>query len=133
MTQNVLYYKCKQNTNHINKKKQEENKMKATTKISEKEEIVTITDEKLLCIIEDRQSYKNLIDEAEKLIKEFDKAITEAVEKSGSNTIMVGCHKVTMSKYTRETVSAKDVKKLVSDEVFEQLVNRKLSTRLTVK
>lgn len=107
--------------------------MKATTKISEKEEIVTITDEKLLRIIEDRQSYKNLIDEAEKLIKEFDKAITEAVEKSGSNTIMVGCHKVTMSKYTRETVSAKDVKKLVSDEVFEQLVNRKLSTRLTVK
>jgi len=67
------------------------------------------------------------------MVKELGAKITDAVEKSGTNTINVGCHKVSLSKYTRESVSAKDVKALVSAEVFEKLVSRTMTTRLTVK
>ena len=105
----------------------------ATTTKTTKTDIVTVTDTELLRIIEERQSYKHMIEEAEALVKEFDAKIKEAIEASGSNTILCGEHKVSLSKYTRETVSAKDVKKFVSDELFEQLVTRTIATRLTVK
>lgn len=101
------------------------------TKISE--DIITITDPELLKAVEEYQSYKNLIDEATKAVKELGAKITEAVENSGSNVINVGCHKVSLSKYTRESVSAKDVKSILSAEVFEQLVSRTMTTRLTLK
>jgi hypothetical protein len=96
-------------------------------------QVITITDTELLKVVEEYQSYKNLIDEATAIVKELGAKITEAVENSGTNTINVGCHKVSLSKYTRESVSAKDVKALVSTEVFEKLVCRTLTTRLTVK
>lgn len=126
----MLYYKCKTKQTKHEHKKQEELKMKTAEKVSE---IVTVKNSELLRIIEDRQSYKNMVDELQSIIKQMDSAILQAVEDSGSNTILVGEHKVTVSKYTRESVSAKDVKKFVSEEVFEQLVSRTMSTRLTVK
>ena len=98
-----------------------------------KNEIVTITDVELLKAIEDRQAYKNMIDEAERIVKELDAKIKKAIEDSGSNTIICGEHKAILSKYTQERVSAKDVKGILSAELFEQIVSRSISTRLTVK
>ena len=107
--------------------------MATTTKTTKTEEIITITDADLLNAIEERQKYKQIIEEAEAIVKEFDAKIREAIENSGSNVVFCGEHKVSLSKFTRETVSAKDVRKFVSDELFEQLVTRTIATRLTVK
>lgn len=96
-------------------------------------EIITITSDELLSIIEERQSYKNMIDEIKKILEELDAKIKKAIEDSGSSTIIVGEHKASLSKFVRESVSAEDVKKYVSDEVFESIVKRNLVTRLTVK
>ncbi len=96
-------------------------------------EIITITSDELLSIIEERQSYKNMIDEIKKILEELDAKIKQAIEDSGSSTIIVGEHKASLAKFTRESVSAEDVKKYVSEEVFESIVHRNLVTRLTVK
>ena len=101
--------------------------------VETKTNVITTTDENLLKMVEEYQSYKNLIDEATRIVKELGSRITMEVEESGSNTLNVGCHKITLSKYTKESVSAKDVKALVSTEVFEKLVTRTMITRLTVK
>ena len=101
--------------------------------VETKTNVITTTDENLLKMVEEYQSYKNLIDEATRIVKELGSRITMEVEDSGSNTLNVGCHKITLSKYTKESVSAKDVKALVSTEVFEKLVTRTMITRLTVK
>lgn len=104
--------------------------MKTATKTNE---IITVVDQELLTAIEERQKYKNLIDEAENIVKELDAKIKEAVENSGSNVIICGEHKVTLSKVTQERVSAKDVKPILSEELFERIVNRSITTRLTVR
>ena len=98
-----------------------------------KTNVITTTDENLLKMVEEYQSYKNLIDEATRIVKELGSRIMTEVEESGTNTLNVGCHKITLSKYTKESVSTKDVKALVSTEVFEKLVTRTTITRLTVK
>lgn len=96
-------------------------------------EIITVNDEELLKVIEQRQEYKNIIDEAKKIIEELDAKIKEAIQASGSNEIIVGCHKATLSTFVRESVSASDVKSIVSQELFEKIANRTMQTRLTVK
>lgn len=98
-----------------------------------KTNVITTIDGNLLKMVEEYQSYKNLIDEATCIVKELGSRIMAEVEESGTNTLNVGCHKITLSKYTKESVSAKDVKALVSTEVFEKLVTRTTITRLTVK
>ena len=103
------------------------------TKTNVMEDIVTINNPELLTVIEERQKYKQIIEEAEAIVKEFDAKIKKAIENSGSNIVFCGEHKVSLSKFTKETVSAKEVKKFVSDELFEQLVTRTITTRLTVK
>jgi hypothetical protein len=103
------------------------------TSTKTEKQIITITDENIIKLIEERQSYRNLLDEIRTTLEEMDKRIIIAVEESGSHSIVAGTHKVTLSKYTKESVSAKDVKSIVSDEVFEHIVNRNTVTRLIVK
>lgn len=105
----------------------------ATKKNTETKEIVTVNDAELLAIIEQRQEYKNMIDEAKRIVEELDAKIKEAIENSGSNEIIVGCHKATLSKYVKESVSTSDVKSIVSQELFDKIAKRTMTTRLTVK
>lgn len=107
--------------------------MATATKTKTNEEIKTITDEKLLKAIEEYQSYKNLIDEAKEQVEALKAIITEAIEASGTNKVIVGEHKLTLSKFTSEKVSASEVKKLISSELFETIVSRSITTRLIVK
>jgi hypothetical protein len=74
-----------------------------------------------------------MIEEAEAILKGLDQQIKDYIEETGEVTFICGEHKVSYSKYTRESISAKDVKKYISDEVFNQIVSRTVSTRLTVK
>lgn len=102
------------------------------TKTKVTTEIKTVTDEKLHDAIRQKLEYKRIKEEAEAIIKQLDAEIKAAVEDSGENQIICGEYKVTLSKYVRETVSASKVKKFVSDEVFEQVVSRTMTTKLTV-
>lgn len=103
------------------------------TSTKTEKQIITITDENIIKLIEERQSYRNLLDEVKNAIEEMDRRIILAVEESGFHSVVAGSHKVTLSKYTKESVSAKDVKSIISDEVFEHIVNRSTVTRLIVK
>lgn len=96
-------------------------------------EITVIQDEELRKIIKERLEYKRIKEEAEQIIKSLDEKIKAALESAGDTTIICGEHKVSLSKFIRETVSAKEVKKFVSDEVFEQVVSRTETERLTIK
>lgn len=98
-----------------------------------KEEVITLTNEQLLAMIEERQSYKHLIDEAEAIVKKLDTEIKKIVEDSGSHSVIVGTRKVSLSKYTRESVSVEAVRELLSQKAFEQVVTRKLITRLNIQ
>ena len=106
--------------------------MKATA-IEKIKTIIDINDEDLLTLIEQRQEWKALLEEGEQIIKAIEARIRTAVEESGASALVVGEHKVSLTKYTRETVSKDAVKKAVSPEVYESLVTRTTATRLTIK
>lgn len=96
-------------------------------------EIPVIVNEDLRKALDDKIMYKRMIEEIEAIVKGLDEQIKTAIEESGETTIICGDHKASLSTYVRESVSAKDVKKYVSEEVYEEIVSRTMTTRLTVK
>lgn len=105
-----------------------------TTKTTEKKQVKIVNDQKELAkMLAYRHEMKALIEEAEASVKEIDEAIKAFMTTLEEPSALIGDYKVTLSTFVKESVQAKALRELVSEEIFEQVVTRTLVTRLTVK
>lgn len=102
-------------------------------KAKQEQVLVNVVDEMILRAVRQRQEWKMLIEQAEAELARQEEIIKQFMADSGHTAIAVGDHKVTVSTFVRETVSKDAVKEAVSAELFEKLVKRTPTTRLTIK
>ena len=103
------------------------------TKTTEKKKVTIVNDAELAAKLVYRHEMKALIEEAEASIREIDDAVKAFMETLDEPSALIGDYKVTLSKFVKESVSAKELRELVPEEIFEKVVSRTLVTRLTVK
>lgn len=89
--------------------------------------------EDIVKLLDERRTIKALLEEAEARIKAIDSEIKEFMSASNAPSAIIGDHKVTVSQYVKESVSAEKVKGIISESLFETIVTRTLVTRLIVK
>lgn len=89
--------------------------------------------EDIVKLLDERRTIKALLEEAEARIKAIDSEIKKFMSDSNAPSAIIGDHKVTVSQYVKESVSAEKVKGIISESLFETIVTRTLVTRLIIK